>query len=226
MSITTHDSRSAFSAGFPSSWTLADLHAQLGDVPLNRILLVPTPGTATEDDVLAAREKDRRICELIDGTLVEKTMGYYESILAGLIAYLLHRHLEDHPAGKVLVPDGTLRILPNQVRAPDISFIARDRLPPGPPSDHKIPAVAPNLAIEVLSEGNTPAEMQRKLREYFTAGVQLVWYVDPRNRTATAYTSPTDFAQVGIDGHLDGGAVLPGFRLSLKELFERADETT
>ena len=81
--------------------------------------------------------------------------------------------------------------------------------------------LAPDLAVEVLSEGNTKGEMERKLKDYFFAGVRLVWYIDLKKRTAAVYTSPDEGATLTEDQSLDGGAVLPGFRLSLRKLFAR-----
>ncbi len=76
--------------------------------------------------------------------------------------------------------------------------------------------------MEVFSEGNTAEEMRRKLREYFKVGVRLVWLIDPVTQTAEAYTSPRKKTILTADESLDGGSVLPGFRLSLQELFARA----
>ena len=64
--------------------------------------------------------------------------------------------------------------------------------------------------------------MQRKLEDYFAGGVRLVWYIDAAKRTATTYTSPTDSVSIPENGTLSGGAVLPGFMLSLEALFQRA----
>jgi len=86
-----------------------------------------------------------------------------------------------------------------------------------------IPAMAPNLAVEILSEGNTPGEMERKLRDYFAAGVRLVWYIDPRSHTARTYTTPDKCEVLTEQGILSGGDVLPGFELSLAELFAEID---
>lgn len=74
-----------------------------------------------------------------------------------------------------------------------------------------------------MSEGNTPAEMTRKRQEYFTAGVQLVWFVDPQRRTVTVYTAVDLFTVLDTSHTLDGGVVLPGFTLSLQELFAELD---
>lgn len=206
----------------PTDWTLADMLTHLGSIPVERIRLNPPPGMATEKDVLQAKSRINRVCELIDGVLVEKTMGYLESLLAIEIAHLLKLYLQIHDLGIVLGEAGTLKILPNQVRIPDVCFIRWEQFPnrelPGEP----IPAVAPDLAVEILSEGNTEGEMQRKLHDYFTAGVRLVWYVDPRTKTAKSYTAEDRCLELGERESLTGGEVLPGFKLPLKDLFAKA----
>ena len=108
---------------------------------------------------------------------------------------------------------------PGQVRIPDVCFISRDRFPGGKISDVPIPSLVPDLAVEILSPGNTPGEMVRKLRDYFNAGVRLVWYIDPRSRTANVYTALDKGQTLTEAGVLDGGEVLPGFQLPLQELF-------
>jgi len=208
----------------PIVWTtVADLFEQLGQVPPDRIRLVPTPGTATEQDVLDLVDHADCICELVDGVLVEKTMGYTESVLAGVIIRLLGGFVEEHNLGFVSGEAGMLRILPRQVRIPDVAFVSWERFPNGKLPKTPIPAVAPDLAVEVLSDSNTEGEMRRKLQDYFTAGVRLVWYVDPRTRTASVYTSPEQCMVFDENGTLTGGDVLPGFELSLKQLFAKID---
>lgn len=206
-------------------WTAADVHRHLGYIPLQRIRVVPGPGEATVDDVLKSKSHGRPICELIDGVLVEKTMGYLEACLAMELGFLLRLFLEKHNLGVVAGADGALRILPEQVRIPDVSFITWQRLPDRKLPKEPVPALAPDLAVEILSEGNTEAEMQRKLRDYFTAGVRLVWYIDARTRTATAYTAVDQPSEIDADGCLSGGEVLPGFEVALKELFARAERS-
>ncbi len=209
---------------FPAEWSVADMIAHLGDIPGSRIRMVPLPGTATEQDVLEAKARYGRICELIDGTLVEKTMGWKESVIAGEILRRIGNHLVLHNLGQVTAGDGMLRILPAQVRVPDVAFVAWHRFPGGRPPSQQIPPTAPDLAVEVLSPSNTEAEMRRKLRDYFAAGSRLVWYIDPASRLARVYTSPEQCTLVGEDGVLSGGDVLPGFTLSLGELFAWAEQ--
>jgi len=205
-------------SSFPADWTVADLLEQLGDVPPNRIRVGPPPGTATEQDVIDVENRSDRLCELVDGVLVEKTMGYKESLLAVAMASYLRQFVRKHDLGIVLGADGTLKILPRQVRIPDVCFIAWNRFPGRELPEAPIPAVAPDLAVEVLAEGNTEREMQRKLRDYFAAGVRLVWYIDPRTRTAVAYTAPDQCTVIEASRTLSGGEVLPGFELRLGDV--------
>ena len=205
----------------PPDWTAADLVAHLGDIPLERIRMVPPPGTATEQDVTEMDDHADRLCELIDGVLVEKTVGYKDSLIAVEIMYLMRGFLEKHDLGIVLGEAGTLRILPRQVRIPDVCFISWDRFPNRQLPPEPIPDLVPDLAIEVLSKWNTEKEMQRKLRDYFTAGVRLVWYIDPRTRSAKSYTAENQFVELTESQSISGGEVLPGFELSLRELFAK-----
>lgn len=202
--------------------TLADLIERIGSVPLERIPSRPAPGSATEADVLARPYGEKRLYELADGVLVEKPMGYYESILAAILIRILGNFVAEHELGVVLGADGPLRLAAGLIRVPDIAFVAWTHFP-----GRELPAepfleVAPDLAVEVISPGNTPAEMERKLREYFAAGCRLVWYAYPATRTVRVYQSPTSFEIVGEDGVLDGGAVLPGFSLSVGAWFAGA----
>jgi Uma2 family endonuclease len=205
----------------PPDWTLADLLLHLGGIPPERIRMFPPLGTATENDVIEADTHADRLCELIDGVLVEKTMGYIESLIAVKIIQLLAAFVDARDLGIVLGEGGMLRILPRQVRIPDVCFISWDRFPNRQLPSEPIPALAPDLAIEVLSAGNTETEMERKLHDYFTAGVRLVWYIDPRTRSAKSYTGENQCVEVAEAQALSGGEVLPGFELPLAALFAK-----
>ena len=208
----------------PAADTVADLLDRLGDIPARRVRLHPTPGTATERDVLAIEAAEGRLFELVDGTLVEKGMGYYEARVAHVLAYFVEDFLGEHDLGIVAGADGMLRLGVDLVRIPDLSFIAWDRLPGRVAPRTPIPAIAPDLAVEVLSESNTRNEMDRKLREYFKAGARLVWYVEPvQPRSVTVYTGVDMFAILAEADTLDVGEILPGFSLSIARWFARAD---
>ena len=195
----------------------------VGSISPARIRVHPPPGTATPEDVLACDAGEKRLCELVDGVLVEKAMGYYESRLAMVLASLLEAFCQAHDRGIVLGADATTALGPSLVRLPDVSFVSRQRLPGGKVPRAPIPDLVPDLAVEVISHGNTPQEMARKLREYFEAGVKLVWYVYPQTRTVRVYTAPERMLELGEDQTLAGGDVLPGFSLPIREWFRRAE---
>jgi Uma2 family endonuclease len=203
----------------PPTWNLADLIEHLGRIPPERIRVYPAPGTATEKDVIDIQSREDRLYELIDGVLVEKAMGFRESFLTVVIIQALANFVRGNDLGIVTGADGTIRLAPGLVRIPDCAFFAWQRLPGKAIPDEPIPDLAPNLAIEVLSESNTKEEMERKLKDYFFAGVRLVWLVDPEARAADVYTAPDQRVHLGMAQSLDGGDVLPGFTLPLRELF-------
>jgi Uma2 family endonuclease len=141
-----------------------------------------------------------------------------------LILHAIREYLNHHDLGVMLGADGTLRILPNQIREPDVAFLSWRHFPQRKLPRDPIPAIAPDLAVEVLSSGNTPAEMERKLREYFQAGTRLVWYVDPDSSSVTVYESVEHPSVLTSQDVLRGGGVLPGFEHSIGELFRRAGQ--
>jgi Uma2 family endonuclease len=204
--------------------TLADLLEHLGGIAPERVRLHPAPGMATEDDLLSVHDHQGRLCELVDGVLVEKAMGFRESLLAGALIEAMRRFVRQHNLGLVTAPDGMLRLAAGLVRIPDVAFISWDRLPDRRVPTAPIPALAPDLAIEVLSAGNTSREMARKCREYFAAGVRLVWLVDPEARTVAVYTAPETPTVLSEEDSLHGDAVLPGFGLSIRALFAELDQ--
>ncbi|HJT77844.1 MAG TPA: Uma2 family endonuclease [Gemmataceae bacterium] len=206
----------------PRFKTVAELQAYLGDIPAERIRLDPLPGQATEEDVLTILAKEDRICELIDGILVEKPMASFESRLAIILAHFLELFLEEHDLGAVLGEAGFLRLFPGCIRAPDVSFISWKRMPNQEFPDEAIASLAPDLAVEVLSASNTEREMGQKIEEYFQAGGKLVWIVDPVARTVRVYTSPHRSTLLTEDDTLDGRRVLPGFSLPIRKWFARA----
>src|SRR3954471_12906703 len=192
------------------------LHA-LGGVPLERFIFDAWPGTATEADLLHYVERDR-LCELVDGTLVEKPVGYVESLIAMQLGRHLLNFCEPRNLGFVSGEASTMRMASSgRVRLPDVAFISADRLPK---SVGRILALAPDLAVEVLSEGNTAAEMEQKLREYFQSGTRLVWFVDPARRCVAVYHAPGAPARVLQESDaLDGEQVIPGFSMPIADLF-------
>ncbi len=207
----------------PTTWTAADLGNRFGPMPLWRIRFNPMPGEATEEDVLDVLSKEGKLCELVNGVLVEKVMGMRESCLATMLVHILRTFLNGRRLGTVSGADGLMRLAPGLVRIPDVAFISWDKFPGRRLPDAPIPDLFPDLAVEVLSRSNTEEEMAQKLRDYFDSGVRLVWFVDPETRTVEVNTSSDHSTVLREDQTLDGGDVLPGFSLPLRQLFAELD---
>ena len=126
----------------------------------------------------------------------------------------------EHRLGVCAGADGGVRLKPDPdtVRAPDVSFVRAERIPSGGLAAGYWPG-APDLAVEVLSPSDRYPEVQRKVQEYLDAGTWLVWVVDPESRTATVFHPGGRSIFLDCDGVLDGGAVLPGFKLALNEVW-------
>lgn len=111
------------------------------------------------------------------------------------------------------------RLLDSSVRGPDVAFLSRERMQGGAFPKDAYPSIAPDLAIEVLSPGNTKAEMSRKRIEYFHSGVRLMWIVDCRERSVAVYTSPATVTVLNEEAIITGGDVLPGFVSPVVDFF-------
>ena len=209
------------SIGFqPPVKTIGQLLRRLGDIPPDRVRLDPAPGTARIEDLL---KPENTGCELVEGTLVEKPMGFRESMLAMFLGQILGPHIRQQNLGILTGADGSYEVLLGLVRLPDLAFVSWDRLPNRRLPEDPIPNVVPDLAVEVLSRSNTLAEMALKRSEYFRGGVRLVWEIDPRARTVRVYTAPEEHEDLTAADTLRGDPVLPGFTLPLQQLFAELD---
>ncbi len=120
--------------------------------------------------------------------------------------------------------DGIVTLWRGRMRAPDIGYFSWSRLPDRRMPKEAFPRVAPDLAVEVLSRSNTRKEMLKKRQDFFKKGVALVWEVDPAKRTVSIYLSAKEPDAVLTERDtLDGGRVLPGFKLPLRKLFAELD---
>ena len=151
-------------------------------------------------------------------------MGYRESMIAIVLSARLYAFVQSRKLGKLTGEAGMMRLFPGLVRIPDIAFASWSRFPGGKVSKDPVPDLVPDLAVEILSEGNRPAEMDRKLEDYFQAGVRLVWLIDIEKRTVTACTSRTKSTVLEATDVLTAPQILPGFELPLAELFAELDE--
>jgi len=161
-------------------------------------------------------------CELVQGTLVMMSPGGFEhgsvvaSITGPLAVYVRERRL-----GQVTGAETGFQIAhhPDTVRAPDVAFVRAQRIPEVLPRGFF--QGAPDLAVEVISPHDRASEVLAKVRGWLDAGSLAVWVVDPPSRTVTVYASGLAAILLGQEDHVDGGEILPGFRLSVAEIFAR-----
>jgi Uma2 family endonuclease len=194
---------------------LAEAVERLGAVALDRILWRPPLGIATEEDLLRSRQ-----AELVDGMLVRKCLGGPKSLAEVVLGTALFSFAKPRRLGGVTISSGPYRVAPGVVRLPDVAFIRWDRLLDTTGRLPDVAPVAPDLVIELPTQANTPAELTRKYREFFTAGTRLLWEVDLDARTVAVYTDPWSHTVLSAADALTGGDVLSGFTLPLSDLFD------
>ena len=147
--------------------------------------------------------------ELLNGELIEMAPAKQtHGAVANVIAYLITGYVLPKKLGVVYAAETGFALASGDVLAPDVSFTLKARLKP---EAEGFSTVAPDLAVEVSSPGNSKTEMQEKVMAYFQSGTRLVWIVYPRSRTVYVYTAANKVTILQQDGMLDGGDVLPGF---------------
>ncbi|HEU5117985.1 MAG TPA: Uma2 family endonuclease, partial [Isosphaeraceae bacterium] len=160
-----------------------------------------------------------RLCELVDGVLVEKTTGFTESYIASFLLTVVFEFVRSRNLGLVTGMDGCIRPFPGQVRIPDVAYVSWNRIPGRSFPKKPIPDLVPDLAVEVLSISNTRGEMTRKLQDYFDAGCRVVWYVDPVTETIHVHRALNSVVVLGRKDVIDGGDLLPGLSIKLEDIF-------
>lgn len=183
-----------------------------------------TPSAAdsvTLEEYEALPEEDGHVLELSGGRLVrEPRPGARDGVITGHLFEVLTSFVRERDLGRVVIETGFLLAeSPPTVRGPDVAFISADQL-----SDRPVPEgfwrLAPDLAVEVVSPRNSAAEIQEKVLQYLELGTRVVWVVQPRTRTVEIWRPPADVRIVREDEVIEGGDVLPGFRLAAGRLFE------
>ena len=154
--------------------TVADLLEHLGGVPASRVRFQPWPGTATVHDVIAIHDAENRLCELVDGVLVEKVMGFDESIYAVLLSAFVVEYLKAHDLGKVIGADGLMRIFPDMVRIPDVAFVSWPATPKVSGGEEKFPSSSPTLSSRCSQRETLPRK--RRASSMNTSVPQFGWF--------------------------------------------------
>jgi Uma2 family endonuclease len=172
-------------------------------------------------DELFARRKDGFRYELVNGELRKMSpAGSEHGAIIVNITVLLGQHVKANKLGVCFGAETGFKIAsdPDTVRAPDVAFVSRGRVPEsGIPK--KFWPGAPDLAVEVLSPGDTYDEVEEKVEQWLDAGTRAVWVVNPRKRSVAVYRSMTDVTRLSESDELDGGAVVPGFRCEVAGIF-------
>ena len=162
--------------------------------------------------------------ELVDGEVIELPGGtWLHADIVIHIFTIIHAYVRQHGLGRAYADGLTYLLLsdPDTMRIPDISFIPQERIPEsGPTSSYA--RVLPALVVEVVSLGNTAAELRRRTRDYIEAGVSLVWIVWPDDQTVSVHAGSMNPTELTSTDTLDGGDVLPGFTVTVAELFDIA----
>jgi Uma2 family endonuclease len=202
---------------------------------MSTIVAMPPETERRTESVLASRRDmtpeellampDGKHYELVDGVPVERTMSLLAGMVESNVIHSLAGHCKGPDLGWVLGPSGGYRCFPwkpGKVRRPDVSFIARDRLPaPGQWSEGYI-TIPPDLAVEVTSPTDEVYDLEEKIEECLRAGVRLIWVIHPEVRVIEVFRADGSSSRIRSGGELSGEDVVPGFRCPVDALFPAA----
>lgn len=180
---------------------------------------VETTTRFTPDDLL--RLPDGKCFELVDGQLVEKNVSVLSSLVGGNVLAAIWQFVRAEHLGHVGGPDLGLQCYPDdpeKIRRPDVAFVCQNRISDRILQDSYL-RIAPDLVVEVISPNDVAYELERKIQEYLSAGVQLIWIVYPEQRTVRIHRGDGTIGWLTETGVLDGEDVIPGFRVPVRELF-------
>ncbi len=185
-----------------------------------RIRRMAAPNRLVTAEELEHMPDDDYRYELVRGRLIRMSpVGFLHGDIAGAILALLRYHAKERRLGTVGPEIGfVLARNPDTVRAPDVAFIRRERVPPR--DARGFVTGAPDLAVEVLSPDDRPSEIRDKISEYLSHGTSVVAIVDPDERTVIVHRRGATPLMLTMDDALDLDDVLPGFRCVVREIFE------
>jgi len=174
----------------------------------------------TADELLAMRDDGCRY-ELVEGALRRMSPAGDEHGQVGMeLAIPLGSHVKKNKLGKLYLAETgfLIKTNPDTVRAPDIAFVRMERIKETPEiKGYRVGA--PDLAVEVVSPGDTVSELEEKVAEWLEGGARMVWVVSPKLHTVTVYRSLTDILTLTEKDKLDGADVVPGFQMNVVEIF-------
>jgi Uma2 family endonuclease len=172
--------------------------------------------SAEFSDLASLPENAGRILELVEGGIIEKMPSFVPSEIALNIGSFIKQYVREHHTGYVTAADGGYIMSGSDVFVPDVGYITRERLPQKPMREAPVP---PDMAVEVKSPTDRKRDMRVKAEKYLAYGTRLVWLVFPEEQAVEVYTPDEDVKTIGIGGVLDGGDILPGFTLTVRDIF-------
>jgi Uma2 family endonuclease len=175
------------------------------------------PPLMTADELLRLYVPGKRT-ELINGVLmVREPASYKHGRTAMALSLIIGTFVREHRLGDLLAAETGFKLTsePDTVRAPDVAFVSTERIPL---HQRGFPAMAPDLAVEVLSPDDRPGEVLGKVADWLRAGSKLVWVIDPERRSARVYREDGRESLLNESDSLDGESVLPGFTCPLAEI--------
>lgn len=175
----------------------------------------------TADELLAIpRDGMRR--RLIEGELIEmQPAGFFHGVTGNFLGAELGIYVRQHDLGVVTLAETGFKIAtnPDTVLAPDVGFVAKSRLPADISTLVGFFPGAPDLAVEVVSPGDTYGEVETKVARYLDAGTQLVWIVRPKQRRVEVHRADGTSELLSPPDTLKGESVVPGFELAIARIF-------
>jgi Uma2 family endonuclease len=179
---------------------------------------MPTKTLLTADDLERMPQDDAVRLELDHGELITMPPAGGERGEVGVqIAALVTLHVKAHKLGRTYNSETGFRLTNDTVRAPDLSFIQSDRVPTGRTLGF-VP-LAPDLAVEVFSPSDSPAQLMRKIKQYLAAGTHTVWVVYPEQKQLHVIEASGADRILNTADTLDCSELLPGFSVSVETLF-------
>jgi Uma2 family endonuclease len=171
----------------------------------------------TLEELLASPDAGR--FEIVNGQLEEVHVSNLSTEVAAALFQLLRVFCEANNLGKVFAADTYFQCFGNdrtRARRPDVCFVSRDRLPANW-LEQSYFTIAPDLAIEVISQNDTAYEVSRKIRDYRGAGVKLIWEIDPENRTVLIHRLDGSVQMLQDSDNLSGENIVPGFTCVVRD---------
>ncbi len=174
----------------------------------------------TADELLYMPDT-KRGCELVRGKLIRyMPTGIIHGIISTKITQMLGQFVEENDLGIVLAAETGFKIFqnPDTVRGPDVSFVGKKKITKHGITEKFFPE-APDLAVEVVSPSDRKKDIESKIKDYLTAGVELIWIIYPKNQIVAVYRQNNLVSILREDDELDGEDVLPDFRMQISKLF-------